>query len=322
MMLFIKRHYSEAEMKRLAYYGIIIFEANIVSNIFVYHNIGAYTNWSYVAAAKMPTLVRQLNLGSTPFATSVLLFTGIVLSLFICEKDRNKKYLWLMFSLTGVYYTAVCSGRASNLLLLVLMVFLFVINYNKKISGISSVVLVACFIAIWVFNQTIIDVLISIIPNQRIAVRLEAISRYLQGADDGGLYLDRIRIIQLSIETWLSGVDTFLFGIGDKRYLAGNLSEIYTLGISGHSDYLDTLARYGLLGFTLLNALLLSIINYTKKSLSIYSRWSRFTLIIYVILFARSIVGAIFSMNIAFIVFILLPISRCLISIDKTVEPR
>ena len=130
---------------------------------------------------------------------------------------------------------------------------------------------------------------------------------FLSGDDVECGYLSRIQIIALDFKTWLNNISSFLFGIGDHRYQAGHLSEIYNIGISGHSDYFDFLAKYGIIGFTILNMLFVSLYKFFKQEQTVMTKFTRYTLIVLVCFFVRSFVGSIFSMDIASTMFIFAP---------------
>lgn len=308
MMMFINDEYSDKEKKTLGYVCFITVLINLISNVVMYYTLDRYTAWSYIGASKIEEYVRRFNLGSTSFVTMICLYSGISFVLFGCSKGKAK-LIYFASCIISLFYLIVCSGRATILILGLLMYLLFFLYRNARASNLVPIVIVLIALILFLFRFQIIGLITQLLPNERMAVRISAIGEFLSGRSDGGDYLDRIEIIALDFSTWLKSFRSFLFGIGDHRYLAGNLSQIYTIGISGHSDYFDFLAQYGIVGFTLLNVLFLNLYNYFRREQETTDRWLRLTTIIFVIFILRSVVGSIFSMDIATLMFIFIPVA-------------
>lgn len=309
MMVYIKNEYSSEEKHKLARICYIAFLLNIFSNIYMFYMLGRYTSWSFVGASKQEEYVRLYNLGATSFVSSVTLFSGISFSLFVNSKGQKGRMLYGIGAGLSLFYIIICSGRATALIQLILMFVLFFLYRNQRTSNIVPLLVMVLAAFAFMFRIEIVNAIAHIIPNQRVAVRINAIAQFLSGDDVEGGYFSRIQIIALDFKTWLNDIGSFLFGIGDHRYQAGHLSEIYTIGISGHSDYFDFLAKYGIIGFTLLNMLFMSLFKFFKNTRTVLTKFSRYILIVLVCFFVRSIVGSIFSMDIASTMFIFVPTS-------------
>ena len=70
----------------------------------------------------------------------------------------------------------------------------------------------------------------------------------------------RIRLYLVSLDTWRSSVKHFFFGVG---YPDLNIRDNFSL-VGGHSDFIDSLAKYGIVGEVLL------IICFVSFFLSLY----------------------------------------------------
>lgn len=313
MMQFIKKEYSTSQKKGLAYFCYYLILANIISNIYMYYTISRYTSWSYVSASKMVEFVRNYNLGSTSFVSAVTVFSGVAFSLFVCAKETSKKTIFAIGTVLSLFYLIVCSGRAITLIQIIVMFVLFFFYRNERTSNVVPLLIVFFAIAFYLLRIPIINGIAALLPNERMAVRIQAISQFLSGENVEGDYLSRIEIIALDFSTWLRSVSSFFFGIGDHRYLAGHLSDIYTIGISGHSDYFDFLAKYGIVGFTLLSILFMRLFKVFRTITFTDKRFKRYISIVFVVFLIRSVIGSVFSMDIAAVMFIFASNSEFLI---------
>lgn len=309
MMMYINESYSDDDKQKLAFFCLAVISINIVSNIYMFYNLSNYTSWSYVGASKIDEYVRRYNLGSTSFVSAITLFWGVITSLLVEIKQTKKRILFTVINCMSLFYLIVCSGRATTIILLSFMIILFILYRKSRTPSVVPLIITMLFLVIYLFRVPIIELVANILPNERMAVRINAIAQYLSGTTDGGLYLERIKIIALDFSTWLRSAQSFLFGIGDHRYLAGNLSDIYSIGISGHSDYFDFLAQYGLVGFTLVNFLFLELFNYFRYLQIDSDKMRRYLVIVLAIFFCRSLVGSVFSMDIASIMFVFAPVA-------------
>ena len=313
MCAFTIDSFSIEQRKKIAKICYFIILANVVSNIVMFYNLHRYTAWSFVGASKIEDYVLRFNLGSTSFVSAITFFLGIALTLCVCSKNRKEKLLYGLGSAISLYYLVVCSGRATTMILVIIMLLLFFLYRNRRYNSFIPIILVLILLLLYLFRIQIIDLISDLLPNQRMAVRIRAIGQYLSGYDSDEDYLGRIEIIGIDFSTWLRSIRSFCFGIGDHRYLAGHLNDIYSIGISGHSDYFDFLAQYGIIGFSLLNALLICLFQYIKTIGGKENRLARYSIIILLVFLLRSIVGSIFSMDIAAVMFIFFPSAICLV---------
>jgi hypothetical protein len=311
MMVYIKTNYSDDQKTFIFNFCNIIMEINVLINIFMFYNLSRFTRWSYVSASKMTEYVKLYNLGSTSFTTAALLFTCINIVMFIVSSKKTKHVICLI---SGAFYLIVCAGRATNLLLLLAFISLVLVYSKEKTSRMAPLIILFVAIILLAFSDQVLTALANIMPSERIAVRLNAISSFIQDEETNTSYMNRIEIIVLDFQTWLKSPMSFFFGIGDHRYLAGNLSDIYQIGISGHSDYFDFLAKYGILGFTLLNTLFVRLFLFVRQTSEYSRKWASLACCVVLVFVLRSLVGGIFSLNIAYMTFIMLPCSAVVLN--------
>lgn len=95
---------------------------------------------------------------------------------------------------------------------------------------------------------------------ERIALRVQAMFNIFSGDESNTEvnYLGRFTQNLVSIRTWLSNFMTILFGVGH------HLGRDYYNTVGQHSFYIDYLAKYGLIGTSIVVGSIRSFINTTK----------------------------------------------------------
>lgn len=288
---------------------VIILAANIADNIrlsILYPQIN--TSRIYLDEA----FLNSINAGGSRFYT--FSFLASIVSFFLfqnCEKKWTKYIMLGVTILGGIYIIGFCY-KASVIVFFVLSLFL--LNYAKIavkthifiFTLITSVVL--AFFIISVYQDEIINFIIAYSPNERITVRLITMIDSNNIEANEGTITGRTNLYMLSVQTWLSDMQSFLFGIGDHRATFNARAT----GISQHSELLDSLARYGLLGaFILIN-----IFKYAYQLVLEFFppkyRLQLFT--IFVIVIACGFTKVLFFPSAGFVIFIILPLSSMFLS--------
>lgn len=190
----------------------------------------------------------RLNLGDTQHDMMVLFYFCVSYLLWLFREKW--KFFFLILSLLAGYYIIFVSQRASiSIYLLFAFIALpIVIQDAQKRSTRTILFLLIGFLIILIFGNDVISFLKSILP-ERISERLLDIDDSVNHGVSGDSFSGRAGLIIMSIDTWLSGVDTFFFGIGERYsqtldYSAG------TLGVGGHADGFDLLGKFGILGWS------------------------------------------------------------------------
>lgn len=194
--------------------------------------------------------ISGLNLGSTFFVNMIVFYSNVVFFAFLKTNNKIEKVLFLIYFIISVYFIVMCSLKASAvLLLLVSIVLQYIAHRGGKRFG--RVVTIACvfFVLLYVFRDTIIDYLISVISSDRIATRLEVFTS-TGSVTESGTLMARENLWKVSVQSWLSSVGSFFFGIGDHSW--NDFLTTEASGIGNHSDLIDVLGRYGLLGGAIL----------------------------------------------------------------------
>lgn len=313
-MLYVQKHYSIKQKQLLSFMIISVFFISIVSNIILYNNLSSITQWSFTAAAKDEEMARLYNLGDTSFTVASMVYSGVLTILTLLSRK-----IWRIFFLLGLitvlYYNFVCAGRASVILLIVIMIFCLILVYSTGGFRLSRAlaILLPSILIIFVLGGPLFHFMGDVVENERLSVRMHALGVLFEGGDTSDEdTLERGKISMLSIKTWLRNPITFVMGIGDHRYEAGSVEQVYSIGIGGHSSFFDTLARYGLLGFSLWISLFINIFKYFRHLVN-DKILGDLLYVACIMAFARSFTGGVFHAPFAIMTFILLPCSITLL---------
>lgn len=309
-MMFIQRNYTVRQKQLLSLLIIIVFFTSIISNIILYNNISNITQWSYTAAQKDNEIVKTFNLGDTDFTVASMVFAGVITILTLLSRSIWRILLILILS-TTLYYNFVCAGRASVVLLIVVMVLCLILVYINKGLYYKRVLLfiLPLLLFLFVLGGPLFHFLGDLFDNERLSERMHALGVLFEGGDTSSEEtLGRGNLSLLSIKTWLRDPISFFIGIGDHRYEAGSIEQVYRLGIGGHAAFFDTLARYGFIGFSLWVGLFLSIFKYMRNLVKDRTIGD-LLYVACIIAFARSFLGDVFHAQFAVMTFILLPCS-------------
>lgn len=314
-MLYVDKNYTIKQKQFLSIVIVIVFFLSILSNIFFFNNIGNYTDWSYTAAQKDTDIVKNFNLGDTSFTVASMVFAGVLTILTLLGK-KIMRVLFFIGLIIVVYYNLVCAGRASVVLLLAIMeicLLLVYINNGFYIKRALSIIIPSVII-LFLLGGPLFHFFGDVIGNDRLAVRMHALGVFFEGGDTANEEtLGRGELSFLSIHTWLRNPITFLFGIGDHRYEAGFIEQVYSIGIGGHSSFFDTLARYGLIGFSIWFGLFVNVFKYMKH-IAKDRVVGDLLYVACVVAFARSFMGGVFHAPFAVMTFLLLPFSVTLLN--------
>lgn len=115
----------------------------------------------------------------------------------------------------------------------------------------------------------------------------------------------RANLWLVSINSWLDNPISFIFGIGDHRVVEGVATA--QTGLSQHSDFFDSLGRYGLIGLFLLTAIFKMSFTYM---MSFFEKKYKLQLLVIVMMFVMfGFTKGVFKPDIACSLFLLLPMS-------------
>jgi len=255
--LYVERYFSKSQKKILL---ALLFYVIIIS---VFKSIQQYTFYGeMVRLLSDEELENKGFINSTNFNTSILLIFGTLFMVFLNINSGLLKVFILSFEVLFFFYLFFCGARGS--VVLALLVFLFLLPFIKY-SGINATVktflisaLILFFIVFLFEKNFIFDFLISISP-ERLSDRFLDLKQTANNGFNDNSLSGRYGLFAVSLRSWLNNPISFLFGIGDHRGSFNGMLSYADAGIGGHSELLDSLARWGLLGGILLYVILKSV---------------------------------------------------------------
>ena len=249
----------------------------------------------------------NLNVGDSDFVTMALLFFNVTLFAFFNTKKSFWKVLYLLFAVLSFYFVIFVSLKATVVIYALLSLVLQLIARRSTRPGRFIFGAVFLSVLLIVFMKPITYFLINIIAEDRVSERLLTLVGDSRGNQDA--LTGRENVYMLSVKTWLSGISNFLFGIGDHR----SAFDAASTGIGQHSSFLDTLARYGLLGALVLYGYFKNMFRWISRVSDESIRIEFHTIVLIIII--CGITKELFSPFCGMAINFLLPL--CLISISN-----
>ena len=224
----------------------------------------------------------KLNFSGTSFVMHASIYA--IIKLYDFSNLNMKNIVFISIALIYVFL----SGKATFVILSSL-VLLHVIVKSFKIKPLKSLMIISMFILLFSLFTVKIPV------NERLLNRLEATSQI----DTDSVYFERFNLINLSFQTFLKNP---LVGVGyDKEDINGDINIAYKIGIGMHSELVDFLPRYGLIGVLFL----LLFIKLIKKQITFTNYKYIFSLF-----FMLSIFSNTFTITSSILLFIYFPLLK------------
>lgn len=245
LMLLIPDLLPDGQKRKLWWLVVIVMAFNIVDNIrlcIMYPQLNSvgrlYQEEDFLAS---------INAGGTPFYTFSLFFFNVCFFVFLNCKEKATKYMALAVAvISAVYILGYClkgSVVVYFLLSLVLQYFAYKTQNTTLFIVVLALSAIMAFVVLSLFKDAIVDFIISVSPDERLATRLVTLVDMENEEANMITITGRTNLYLLSLGTWLSSIVNFVIGIGDHRVIFG----AQATGIGQHTDLLDSLARYGLL---------------------------------------------------------------------------
>lgn len=245
--VFISIKYPKKEKVSLANYVIIVETIACIFQILI-RALGV--DGIRLFGARLIDRYSSATLAQDSFLVSICLITVMSFSKNI--KKRAMLYSCLLINLVCCIFVM---QRATYILLLILYIpgNYLIKAMSKKERSRNTILWLGIYIVVGlillIFGEKIIQLLISAISSERLIQRFTDISNVIYGqqnVDDTFALSRRVELIEVSFNTFISSVNNFLFGVGDHRAL--HLYDRLSIGIGGHSDMFDFLAKFGILG--------------------------------------------------------------------------
>lgn len=301
LMIFIHNEFCESQKRIL---GFILLLTYFLDSLY---NIHFFSASSYGLSEEYYLKAHN--------STALSLVSALLFVLILNTKNRIQKMVLVVLLLVISYLNIAIMARATNIILIIIGFILIYLlqgtdNNQTKRKNIVFIIFIGSLVVI-ALMPTILTLVINYLPStSRMKPRLEGLlflirgqqyTSYLQGSA-----AVRVNLILTSFKTWLSDIVTFFFGKGDHRFTHLSIESAYAIGIGGHSDVADVLARYGIIGGGLFFAIYYYTYIYYKGLFKNTGIWFQIAVIYYMYL-VRSIFGVTYMPTICCVIYILIP---------------
>jgi hypothetical protein len=300
---------------------IIVVMINIVDNIrlcILHPELNTIVNRGMLASK---ALDGRINIGGSKFYNAIYFFFTVCFFCFLNSRQKVIRHL-LMASvvLSLVFISVFCLKAAVILFSCLSVILLYFAKKSRSAKKFFVRIAMPAFFALLVvllFEDVLIELILNTFTSDRLAQRLilliDSDSEY---ASAGASTVNaRADLWMMSINTWLDNPVNFIFGIGDHRANWGAGETAAETGIGQHSDFLDSLARYGLIGALLLIAILKLSFTYIKSLFDIKYHLQLLIIFLLFILFGLS--KGVFTLEIGCALFIILPLFASFVDLKE-----
>mgnify|MGYP007069881532 CR=1 FL=1 len=306
--------YNKREIRLLLVSMFLVIFTNVLSNIII--------------CLQDPDLVVQLsnletaywkftNLGRTTFVVMCLFFLAYCFVIFRGSKQRVIRTIAMVSLLLTAFYMGFQNTRGTDVILGIVMIvaLLYITQVSsqkkKNRSGYYLLGLVLIVVVVWQ-SSNIFGALENVFSeDMRMLTRLTDIETLMMSGtdqlDDGSLST-RLLLYSTSIGTFFGSLSNFIFGVGDVLEDASDLMVLLRVGIGGHSEFFDAMAKFGIIG-SLMYVWVLSSYHKFFKKLPIekigISMWKT-TFFIFIF---YSFINTSFHSEVFFLIFLAIPLA-------------
>lgn len=309
----VVNYYNTKEQGFLLKILFIIIAINLMSNYFI-----GFTNPNFFEIEHMEgTDAYFSNAGSTSFVASLSFLTIVLLILFFNIKKSSKKFPIIIAIALISFYLFLLNPRATTLILLVFAaISILLIHRAPKSPKLRKSYYFRTGTLLMIITLVALLPLVSFlgnVDNERLSSRFSDIGVILQGGsinslDDSSL-AGRFLLGMTSLNTFIASIPNFIWGVGDN-ILIGEQYEFYdllSLGIGNHSQFLDTLAKYGIFGGVIFINIILGISRWLKR-ISVRESYYQYIDLFILVFFLQSILNNSFLADIFIIIFVVFPL--------------
>ena len=258
--------------------------------------------------------LESINVGTSAFYTFSLFYFDVCFFLFLNTKERRIRMTMLFLSIIATVFIVWFCLKASVVVFYLMSVVLIVLTKGKNSGGRIWLLFIVSLLIYWLvseFSNELVRFIVSNSPSERLTKRLVLL------IDDQSMYASdssynaRKDLWFMSLSTWLQSPANFLFGVGNHYSSGGN-----NYGIGQHSELLDLLAQYGLLGGVFASLILAKLL----KAIKLYfnKKCHLQITMIFLIYIACGFTKYIFSPIVGCAMFLLLPLSSQFIEMKNS----
>lgn len=253
IMSFVDTYFDRVRKDKLFKFITTIIVVNLI------HNIILNTQNEYLSTIIFTSEGAELlntNLGATTFSAMILIFCGIMFALFFQQKNNfNKFVLVIIVLLCGDLIINKQSRATGTILLVVMMLFIFFeqkLNLNEGYRRVLFYLFL--LIVMSVVLIPVLEFISSHISNDRINERLMSLITFLKNEGTVSIsgqdsFATRLFLIKSSLTTFVSSFKNIILGEGYNIATYSTMNDMIShTGIGYHSELIDILGVYGLIG--------------------------------------------------------------------------
>jgi len=327
VLLYVLYRFVDAEIRTREFVRnavLMIFAVNLLDNIRL--NI-IYPGASETINFPWGEHFYGMNVGGTPFSLMAALIAMICVVNVLSE--QKGRVIWIIYYLACLGYIFLTARLLSVLtmvggtLLLLTIAFAWKTGRQKRLAIYIILVMIAVGLIFFVVPN-ILEWFAETIGSERLGPRLRELADILRLQESSvdatqSSGTTRLKLYYMSIQTFLSSVKSFFFGIGEHPAI---VEELYTKGIGAHSVILDNLAQYGIIGAICMYQIIAKSYKYfyAEKCAVSSSYIQALEKCIFVIYIVNAIINNVFSSGFFILVFFIVPHS--VISRNKVVQRK
>ena len=321
---FVLRTYSYKEQKRLFMFIMGVLLINVIQNVFLFLRDPSF----FESFKRSDEMFQYTNGGTTSFIQTCLFAIPCCFIIFANQaRGQMKKNVFVSMLLLIIYIMTINSRATTILLFFFFVIALLYVRYlTPKVKSKSIRILLTLFISLVAFFFVVpfLNWLGNAIAFEGISVKIGDLSSVLitgriNENDDSSSLSVRFLLAQTSLETWTSSFRNLIVGIGNDVSESGEIFDLIRTGIGRHSQILDFLAMYGIIGtFMLFKAWFsfFSFLKYLNKAPELKSMIN----IVIIGYLLMAILNNVLTANQNIVMFLLFPISLIMIGSNRTIK--
>lgn len=233
-------------IKKCAVFLVAVLLLNLVYQYYLYFTLGT------TLYSTRSLLTEGIVAGGTSFVSDMMLIAMLFTVICFLKVEKKIKFFSVIVIAASYYYVINIQTRATALIVLTMfIVACFAIGFSNQITPSRMIVFFGIVIGVCVIFPIVVN-WIATSDNVYFSRKFTAIQGMFTGTsiiEESHLressLVARVYVAGVSLSTWTSSILHFFFG---KGYDAGLY---YISGIGKHSDLIDLLPKYGLIGFYL-----------------------------------------------------------------------
>ena len=252
---FVVRHYNRKEKAVILTGFAVVYFANLIYNIFLGFQLPEIFEEQASTEESIEFSI-MMNIADTGFLEVAYWLIGALIMTILVVKEKKWRFLCMLLTVPLAYHMLFQNTRGTAILLLMVEMAGFFLAYHEPSQQRNRHVYYLFTVLMLVLLSFIVFIplmgwLMEHLQSERLADRLNDLVDFKKSGGDlnnvsEGSFSQRMILAQTSLSTFFSSPISFFIGIGDHTQAFGG--DLVKSGIGGHSEFIDVLARFGLLG--------------------------------------------------------------------------